>query len=214
MKAKMVLLLALLIILAGCGSFGAPVGNLSYSGPSKIALHAGDRIPGTDIVMLEASKDGAKFKIGGQVASKLNGDSVDWKGKVADGVTMNLHYRVAWLGDKSARLIGTVTLDISGVDPKQASWNGNSKLKFTLPVTYFVKKGDDIPGTTLSYKGKTEKGAEIGGVEGYPYRKMADSIVWTGKLRDNVYLKLVSRIGLYDGSRLQVIGLATIGIQP
>jgi len=214
MKAKIVLLLVFLLILAGCGSSGAPVGNLSYSGPSKVALHAGDRIPGTDIVMLEASKDGAKFKIGGQIASKLSGDSVDWRGNVADGVSMDLHYRVAWLGANSARLIGTVTLDISGVDPKQAGWDGNAKLKFTLPVTYFVKKGGYIPGTTLSYKGRAEKGAEIGGVEGYPYRKIADSIVWTGKLRDNVYLKLVSRVGLYDNSRLQVVGLATIGIQP
>jgi hypothetical protein len=212
MKAKLILLLVILVILAGCSS--APNGVLSYSGPTKLTIHSGETIPGTDIVLVEATKDAAKFKIEGQTASKLSGDSLDWKGQVADGVDMSLHYRVAWLGENSVRLIGTVGLKISGAAPQPENWDGKAKLKFTIPVTYFVKKGDRIPGTTLSYKGESEKGAEIGGVEGYPYRKTADSILWTGRLRDNVRLKLVSRVGVYDGSRLQVIGLATIGIQP
>ncbi len=214
MKWKLILVLAIAVILAGCGSFGASNGTLRYSGPSEATLHAGETIPGTNIKVLEVSKDGAKFDIGGQTAKKLNGDSVDWKGSISDGVEMNLHYRIVWLGKDSVKLAGTTSLNISNVTPRQENWDGKAPLRFKLPVTYFVKKGSRIPGTTLSYEGKTDKGAEIGGVEGYPYRKAADSIVWTGKLRGNVHLKLVVRVGAYTDSMLPVVGLATVGVQP
>ncbi len=82
----------------------------------------------------------------------------------------------------------------------------------TVPVLYWVDRGKAIPGTTLTYQGKTDQGALLGGVEGYPYRKTADSILWEGRLRDRVWLQLEGRTGLFDDDRLQVLGLATVWV--
>jgi len=52
----------------------------------------------------------------------------------------------------------------------------------------------------------------MGGVEGYAYRKVGDSIFWEGSLRDGVYLRLDVRVVQFDDSGLRVTGLATIWI--
>jgi hypothetical protein len=207
------LLFVLLLALEGCAG-GANGNGLKYSGPTEKTLHKGEMLPGTDIKVLALSKDGADLEIGGQKAHKLKGDSVDWDGKPASGIEMSLHQRVAWVSEDALHLAGTVTLTVSDVNPTPMKWDRKNPIEYTLPVAYVVKKGDRIPGTTISYKGKTDKGAELGGVEGYPYRKTADSITWSGKLRDNTYVKLTFRVGFYDSSRLQVVGLAKIGIRP
>ncbi len=207
--------LALIFLLAIGGCTGGGSGNeLKYAGPTEKTLHKGETLPGTNIKVLELSKDGVDLEIEGQKAHKLKGDSVDWDGKPADGVEMSLRQRVAWVSDDALHLAGTVSLTISGVSPSPGKWDGNFPIEYSLPVAYVVKKGDRIPGTTISYKGKTEKGAELSGVEGYPYRKAADSISWSGKLRNNTCLKLTLRVGFYDSGHLQLVGLAKIGIRP
>ena len=71
-----------------------------------------------------------------------------------------------------------------------------------------------IPGTLYRYAGVNDEGAELDGVEGYRYRKSGDSIVWSGKLRDRVYLDLHVRVIQYDEKGLRVGGIATILISP
>ena len=213
MRLKLALLISVLILaLAACG--GKTGNGLVYAGPTEKTLHKGDTLPGTDIKVLNLSKDGADLEIGGQEAHKLEGDSVDWDGKPADGVEMSLHQRVVWVSNDALHLAGTVSITILGASPTPEKWDKKFPIEYSMPVAYLVKKGDRVPGTTISYKGKTEKGAELSGVEGYPYRKAADSISWSGKLKGNTYLKLNLRVGFYDGSHLQVLGLAKIGIQP
>ena len=87
-------------------------------------------------------------------------------------------------------------------------------MTYYAPVAYGMAPGALIPGTLYSYVGTTEEGAELSGIEGYPYRKSGDSIIWNGKLRDGVYLKLNARVVQYDDKGLRVGGIATIVIAP
>jgi hypothetical protein len=82
------------------------------------------------------------------------------------------------------------------------------------PVAYTLKKGETIPGTLLTFKGKADEGAELGGTDDYPYRKVGDSIVWSGAIRENVWLELDVRVGIYTGQSLAVAGLASVWIEP
>jgi hypothetical protein len=75
-----------------------------------------------------------------------------------------------------------------------------------------VRKGDKIPGTQITYKGKTDNGAEFEGVSGYPYRKLGDSVSWTGRLRDNAYLDETMRVTVYADDFVTLVGLADIGL--
>jgi len=54
----------------------------------------------------------------------------------------------------------------------------------------------------------------LGGIDGYPYRKLADSILWEGKLREGVFLRLNVRVLLISDDSLRVGGMATIWIAP
>jgi hypothetical protein len=77
-----------------------------------------------------------------------------------------------------------------------------------------VEKGDYIPGTLVKYVSKQEEGIELSGVEGYPYRKFGDSIIWEGKLREKVYLQLNVRVLLITESFINVTGTATLLLTP
>ena len=81
-------------------------------------------------------------------------------------------------------------------------------------MAYNVARGKYIPGTLVKYLGKEKEGAHLEGVEGHPYRKIADSIVWEGKLRENVYLRLNLRVLFITEDTLRVGGMATIWIAP
>ncbi len=82
------------------------------------------------------------------------------------------------------------------------------------PVTYHVRKGHNIPGTLVEYLGKAEEGVELDGVEGYPYRKLGDSIVWEGKLRERVFLQLNVRVILIAEDFIRVAGTANLFLTP
>mgnify|MGYP001136444779 CR=1 FL=1 len=77
-----------------------------------------------------------------------------------------------------------------------------------------VDRGQPIPGTPITYVGQTEDGAELGNVEGYPYRKLGDSIQWEGKLRDGIWLQLNARTAFVTEERLDIIGTADLWIRP
>ena len=81
-------------------------------------------------------------------------------------------------------------------------------------MTYQVKKGDHIPGTHVKYVGKADEGIELSGIEGYPFRKLGDSIVWEGKLREKAYLQLNVRVLLITESFINVTGTATLLLTP
>ena len=51
-------------------------------------------------------------------------------------------------------------------------------------------------------------------MEGYAYRKVGDSIVWQGKLKEGVYVVVNVRTFLYTDSFLQVAGTAEVVLVP
>lgn len=207
------LLLGLLWVPLSCqsGQRGEP---LVYGGPVELGVEAGQLIPGTNLQYVGQTEQGAEVRLGGQKAIRRVGDSLDYEGAPAQGVRMKLALRVAWYDADKLHAVGTVELSVDKPVPQEMPIATQSPLRHAVPVMYWVDKGDPIPGTTLSYLGRTEQGAQLGGVEGYPYRKAADSILWEGKLRDNVWLKLDGRTGFYDDNRLQVMGLATVWVEP
>ncbi len=130
------------------------------------------------------SDQGAYVTINGQQALKRLGDSLDWSGSLGSGVTADLKLRVVLYNESELRLVGTAKIVIDGVSSKQGSIPTSSVIEFSGPVAYGLAKGAFLPGTTLTYMGHSSDGAQMGGVEGYAYRKVGDSIFWEGSLRD------------------------------
>jgi hypothetical protein len=193
---------------------GGPL-ELLYVAPFEAGIKKDSNLPGTGIGYVGLSDKGAKILIDDQTAFKQKGDSLDWKGTPAENVYLNLTLRVLWFTEQNLYVGGTAKLTVRDPAPETASIPTMVPMKYSnAPVTYKVDKGDYIPGTLVKYVGKVEEGIELSGVEGYPYRKFGDSIVWQGKLREKVFLRLNVRVIFIAEDFINVAGTATLLLTP
>jgi hypothetical protein len=206
----------LLVGVVSCGpSSGKGSVELAYTAPVEISVKAGENLPGTSIRYVGKSEKGAEVLIAGQHAFKQKGDSLDWKGDPVEGASVDLSLRILWFTEETLHLAGTGKVVVRQPAPQPALIQEDWPLKFSnAPVTYGVARNEYIPGTTIEYLGKEGEGAHLGGIDGYPYRKGADSILWEGKLREKVYLRLNVRVLYIGENSLRVGGTASIWIVP
>lgn len=208
-------ILGLLAFLVAACSPGRTMTVLSYSGPTEITVKAGEFVPGTPIQYAGQNEQGARFLIEGQEAIKLVGDSLKWSGNVTPNVLLSVNLRILHISPEQVITSGLVTIGLNDAAPQKGGVDKNRPVRYTLPVTYKVNKGDPIPGTTIRYAGEEkDKGAKLEGVGGYSYRAIGDSILWDGKLLNNVDLQLNVRVLFYNDAFMQVLGTATVGITP
>ncbi len=185
--------------------------ELLYTAPFETGIERGYNLPGTGIHYVGLSDKGAEIRIDDQTAFKQKGDSLDWKGSPIENVELDLTLRVLWVTEETLYVGGTAKATVRGPTPEAASIPTESPVQYAYAlVTYQVKKGNAIPGTLVKYVGKAEEGIELSGVEGYPYRKLGDSVVWEGKLREGVFLQLNVRVLFIAEDFINVTGTAAL----
>lgn len=196
----------------GClpGRGNQPLDRLTYKLPTALTVHVGAELPGTGIRYERMGKEGAEVTIKGQQALKRKGDSLDWSGSPIPGVSVDLRQRVAWYTEEDLHLVGTANIIVDGVRPQPTTSSSTSPVKYTGPVVYSVTKGKPIPGSTVIFEAQSPEGVKLGGIEGYPYRKAGDSILWEGTLREGVRIRLDVRVLQFDDKVLRVGGLVTL----
>ncbi len=210
-----VLATTVLVLLATCmPGKDARAAPLAYSGPVEIGIAQGEFLPGTDIQYVGKSEEGARVSIGGQQALKKPGDSLNWKGNLAEGVATDLSLRVVLITEDKLHVAGSAEVAIADPVPQPALPNELAPIHYKLPVAHRIKKGAAIPGTVFIYAGKTDQGAHLANIEGYPYREVGDSIVWKAQIKDGVWLELLLRTVLITDTTLNVAGTADLWIAP
>ena len=192
---------------------GRESGRVSYRLPTKLTVPLGQALPGTDVRYLELTEQGAIVLIKGQRALKRNGDSLDWKGEILPGATVDLGLRVAWFNESDLHVVGMANVDIEGIAPRSGEISTSSPISYSGVVAHSLAKGAKIPGSTISFEGLADEGVKLGGIEGYPYRKTGDSIFWEGVLRNGVYIRLNLRVVQYDSKGLRVGGIVTLWLE-
>lgn len=208
---SILVIISLGIVLTGClGGAGSVPGTLEYELPTTLTVAVGQALPGTDILYAAYGTDGAHLLIAGQPALKRVGDSVQWSGEQVPGVQVRLKLRVAHIGAESIRLVGTAHLVLHNVQPVRGTPNSTATLHYAGPVAYRVFQGEVLPGSTFSYLGHTEQGAQLGGIDEYPYRRIGDSIYWEGTLNEHASLRLDVRVVQYGERTMHVAGTAAI----
>lgn len=209
------LVVILALTLAACDQQPAS-SALEYSTAFEGSVSPGQTLPGTDVKYIGKTEQGAQMTIGGQVALKRTLDSITWKGEAAPGVILDYNLRVTTFDAQSLNALGTAKITVSNPKPKAVAATSLPKdaAVFKGVVTYDVPRGKTIPGTTVTYDGKTPDGAKLGGIEGYALRKTADSIVWLGQLADKLWLELDLRLVAFDENAMQVTGTATLYLKP
>jgi hypothetical protein len=77
-----------------------------------------------------------------------------------------------------------------------------------------------VPGSTIVYETTVTQGegqqatelARLSGTSGYPYLALGDSLVWTGRVRENVYVRYSMRVTTLNEYGLRLSGTAELWI--
>lgn len=220
-----VLLLATTLSCALPGTRGTPTPRpaptpegdvITFSAPYTFELAPGRAIPGTQIVYIQASNDLYEFSINGLQSYRQLGDSLAWRGIIAPGVMGDYRLRLQSSFRDPLLAEGDVTLTVFNPGPVEIppTQTPPGDIYFSgIDVHYAVPVDRRIPGTTLVYVGEQNEVAELSGTAGYPFFALDDSLLWSGKLRENIYLRYNVRINNLDEAWLELQGTAEIWIE-
>jgi len=202
-----------------------PMGDtLAFTIPAyTISLNPGETVPGTRLEYLGRSRDTYQVRIDGLEATKRSGDSFIWNGVMAPGVYGNYNLRLIMAVLGPLRVAGPVTVTVFNPIPVERELPADLKVGLSysnIIVNYAVPIGRQIPGTTLIFEGAVTQGeggqaaqlAQLSGLSGYPYLALGDSLVWTGQLRDNLYVRHALRVASINQETLRVAGTADMWI--
>lgn len=191
-----------------------PPNTLVYNAPTTLTIKTGALLPGTSILYQGKTDTGqAQLYIAGLYAPKQIADTVDWQGTPAPNVNLKLTTRVATFDAQALTLAGTAQIEISNVTIQPGGTPGTPLLEFNAPVTHSLKKDQILPGTKIVYAGATPEGAQFLGLEGYPYRKQLDSLLYVGRINPKVFLRLDLRVVSFSESGVTLGGTANIKIE-
>jgi len=189
--------------------------RLVLRGPMERRFEVGEPIPGTDIQLVAIGDEGAEFQIAGLRSLRAVGDSLDFDGQWPGlpGATYNLRLRIYQISANHIRSAGVHQIAIEGIQP-QSNNAQPAESNLSFPYTANAEIGQLFPGTTYGYQGQDDRGALISGLpEGdYPYRKVGDSIKWTGQLRPEVPAQFNLRMLFYNESQTQVGGIVRLSL--
>ena len=199
-------------------------GTVAFNGPLERGLRVGERLPGTNIQLVNVSAESAEFTIDGLRSIRVTGDSLDYDGAwiLDSGVavsetTYNVRLRIYRLGSESVRAAGVHQLRVANVQPIEREVDvGDAENSTTVqfPFTVGAAPGEAFSGTTLGYAGEVDEGATLSGLPAgdYPYRRAGDSLRWSGTLLENVAARYNLRLLSYDASGARIGGVVTLSL--
>lgn len=188
-------------------------------------LSPGEAIPGTGLRYKDRQGDAYEVSIDGQTTLKRSGDSFYWSGVLAPGVFANYNLRLTTSVFGSMPVAGPVEIIVLNPVPVEVTSvpvTENTMAFSNIVADYIVPVGYTIPGTSLVYEGIEERGqggqltdfARLSGTSGYPYLALGDSLVWTGKLHENIYVRYNLRVTSVKEDNLRLSGTAELWVLP
>ncbi|MCB9423289.1 MAG: hypothetical protein H6667_26070, partial [Ardenticatenaceae bacterium] len=157
-------------------------------------------------------------------ATKRIGDSFFWSGVIAPGVYANYNLRLTTSVLGKLPAAGPVEIIIFNPAPIEAALPAElataSPTYHNILIDYQVPPGMNIPGSTVIYEGMITQGegqqatelAWLTGTSGYPYLALGDSLVWVGRVRENVYVRYSLRVTTMNEYGLRLSGTAELWI--
>ncbi len=196
---------------------------ISFNVPNyNVTLQASGSVPGTFMRYLNPSGGNYEVSIDGLRAIKRAGDSFIWRGVVAQAVFAEYNLRLG----SSARptelpVQGQVVVYVLNPQPQMVRelppQAANAVNYPRISIDYTVPPGYTIPGTDLTYEGISQSvlgvpQGRLSGLTEYPLLAQGDAFFWTGKLRDNVYLRYNLETIALDERGIRLTGEAELWV--
>ena len=192
---------------------------LSFTVPGyTTSLSPGENVPGSRLEYIGQEGDAYRVRIDGQESIKRIGDSFTWAGIIAPGIygEYSLRLTTALLGPLPAA--GTVKITVLDWLPTElttlpdltnAIHYGNIPvIDLTVPV------GESVLASNMIYDGIVTQGgtefAQLTNAAGNKLFAELDSVVWTGTLRENVFLRYNLRVISFNENNIVLGGTAEI----
>ncbi len=194
-----------------------PPGAINYNGPTATSVAVGETIPGTDIMLLSITNDGAEFQIAGLRSLRKMGDSLDFDGtwpQLPD-VSYTMRLRIFYVGSTNVRAAGVHRLIVPNIAPQAAAANAQlAGHQLSFAFVDQVGLNEAIAGTTLTYAGEDSRGGVINGLPAgtYNFFKMGDSMHWVGWVRPNIGVDYNVRMITYSASNASIGGTVTVAL--
>jgi hypothetical protein len=191
-----------------------PGGALIFDAPVSFTVRSGALLPGTSIGYGGRTATGAaKVMIGNLVAVKQVADSLDWEGSPVPNLKLKLSTRILSFDDQAVTFVGAAHIEVLSAMVVPVGQINQAPLEFSAPVTYTVAKNAFIPGSNITFVGSSSEGAKFAGIEGYPYRQNFDSLQYSGRIQQQVFLRLDLRVLSFSESSVTLGGAANIRVE-
>lgn len=200
-----------------------PIGNtLEFWSPTYTAsLAPGESVPGAQLEYVRLQEPRVyEVKINGLNVTKRNADSFFWNGVVAPGVIGNYELRIGAEVLSELQVAGTLRMSVLNPVPIELAtlpvddsfWNFRN-----FVVDYRVPAGHTISGTPIVFTGTQLQGetslALLSGSANYSQLAFGDSLVYSGQLLDNVFLRYSMRVSTIDEDGLRLTGTAELWLK-
>lgn len=174
-------------------------------------------VPNTQIRYVAKQGDLFELNIDGLQAFRRSGDTITWRGLVAPGLHSEYQLALATGSENSLFTRGTVNATVFNPVPEELQAIPpltEPGVYSNLFVQYRVPQGQRIPGTTLVFEEVTDQGVRFSGTAQYPYYGLNSSLIWVGKLRNDVYIRYDLILAAATEAGLEVTGSAELRFLP
>lgn len=172
-------------------------------------------VPGTDIIYRNRDEDNVFIDLDGQAAVRRFGDSLNGSKIIVPGVMTNYSLQLINATFGNPYVVGPVTMTIFNPAPLEmtsttAEPAGASVVYDGINIDYRIPVGRGLPGSTVTYLGKGEFGANLGGSSQFRTLPEGNSFVWTGRLHAYAIIQYDLKAVRVTTEELQMVGTAKV----
>lgn len=172
-------------------------------------------VPGTDVIYRARDENNIFIDLEGQPTVRRFGDSLIGSKILVPGVLVNYNLRLIDATFANPYVFGPVKVTIFNPAPVEVTGSttvppGASMVYEGINIDYRIPAGRGLPGSTVTYIGKGEFGANLGGTSQFRSLPEGNSFVWTGRLNPYSIIQYDLKALRVTEGELQMVGTATL----
>ena len=173
------------------------------------------KVPGTNIIYRSRDENNVYVDMDGQPSVRRFGDFLNGSKIIVPSVLAKYNLQLINTTFDNPFVVGPVTLTVFNPAPIEiTSLNANpvgaSVVYDGINIDYRVPVGRSLPGTTVTYLGNGEFGANLSGSSQFRTLPEGNSFIWTGRLHAYAVIQYDLRAVRVTTEELQMVGTAKL----
>ncbi|MFK7800730.1 MAG: hypothetical protein AB8G95_03775 [Anaerolineae bacterium] len=172
-------------------------------------------VPGTDIIYRDRDESNIFIDVDGQPTVRRFGDSLIGSKILVPGVLVNYNLRLVDATFANPYVFGPVNVTIFNPAPVEVAGVTSAPVGADIVyeginIDYRIPVGRGLPGSTVTYLGKGDFGANLGGTSQFRSLPEGNSFIWTGRLHAYAVIQYDLKALRVTEDELQMVGTAKL----